>query len=564
MKQLIKVLVLSVVIFFSTSLCVQAEVISTFVADYKIEADGTVLVKETITYDFAELERRGIFRTLLFSHPQKATAWYKSRSVLINVLSVSKNGSPEPFLVTENKNDLEIKIGNPDLTISGLQTYEINYELIGALSSGPSGAEFYWNVTGNDWPIVIEEAVAKVSSSQINIFKGNNACYQGLSGAKTACLEADTRDGQIIFRAENLAVGEGLTIATELDPALVSVVSFEKNSYLPFGFVAGLLWLLYFAYKVYRYRVESRIDRPVIAQYEPYPNYLPMYTGVIYDGQLDSRDVTAGILYLAEQGFIKIKRTEKKVLLFINTTDYEITLLKPVSDMSTEFLKTLSGLLFSTSATLPQTVMLSSLAANRVKNSALILKLRSSLTLDLKAGGITTNTLPPWSKSKTILVIFLVTFFGLFLLVENGIMLVVVVAITTLIIGVFALVDRKTAKGYEIVNHLEGFKLFLSVTDKERFNFHNAPEKSPELFMAYLPYAIALGVEEKWAKVFEDITIPQPDWYDGGNIGAFSASALTSDIGAFSASFSASSGTSGSSGGGSSSGGGGGGGGGSW
>ena len=119
-------------------------------------------------------------------------------------------------------------------------------------------------------------------------------------------------------------------------------------------------------------------------------------------------------------------------------------------------------------------------------------------------------------------------------------------------------------KGYEALNHLEGFKLFLTVTDKERFEFHNAPAKSPQLFMEYLPYAIALGVEKEWAKVFSDITIPQPDWYSGGSVAAFSATDFTSDISAFSSSFSSSSGTSGSSGGGGVGGGGGGGGGGSW
>ena len=98
------------------------------------------------------------------------------------------------------------------------------------------------------------------------------------------------------------------------------------------------------------------------------------------------------------------------------------------------------------------------------------------------------------------------------------------------------------------------------MTDKERFEFHNAPEKSPELFMEYLPYAIALGVEEKWAKVFEGILIPKPDWYSDGDFANFSALSFTKDIGVFSktlAANSSNSGTEGSSGGGFSGGGGG-------
>lgn len=123
---------------------------------------------------------------------------------------------------------------------------------------------------------------------------------------------------------------------------------------------------------------------------------------------------------------------------------------------------------------------------------------------------------------------------------------------------------RRTQKGYEALDHLKGFKLFLEMTDRDRFAFHNAPQKSPEQFMEYLPYAIAFGVEKAWAKVFEGFTIPNPDWYDGGNVSSFSPTNLSSSLGAFSSAFATSSGASASSGGGSSGGGAGGGGGGSW
>jgi uncharacterized membrane protein len=112
------------------------------------------------------------------------------------------------------------------------------------------------------------------------------------------------------------------------------------------------------------------------------------------------------------------------------------------------------------------------------------------------------------------------------------------------------------------LNHLKGFKEFMSVTDKERFDFHNAPEKSPEQFMAFLPYAIALGVEKKWTKLFDDIQMEPPSWYSSvGTATVFNAAVFSSELGAFTGAFSTSSG---SSGGGSAGGGSGGGGGGSW
>ena len=139
-------------------------------------------------------------------------------------------------------------------------------------------------------------------------------------------------------------------------------------------------------------------------------------------------------------------------------------------------------------------------------------------------------------------------------------------------IGLFVLYSifaegRRTHKGYEALDHLKGFKTFLSVTEKERYIFHNAPEKNAEQFMEYLPYAIAFGVEKEWSKTFESLTIQNPDWYDGGaGTHTFNALALSNSLGGFSTAFASSSGTGGSasSGGGSSGGGSGGGGGGSW
>ncbi len=551
-------------VFFSGSNLAQAETISNFSVDYTVNKDGSVAVTESITYDFENAIKHGIFRLIEKKHPQPPTVWYKDRRVEIEVLSVKKDGVSEPYSLTDDSKKIEIKIGDPDKEITSVHTYEVSYILRGALSYGSSGAEFYWNVTGNEWPVTIQKAVARVQGENLEILQGKTSCYQGLMGDTAACTSTKSSEGQLIFTASNLLLGEGLTIATELNPQAVAILKIEPVPYLIFGFILATLWVFFFSYWAYRYRVQNRIHKPVIAQYEPYPNYLPMYTGVLYDGRLDPRDITAGIIYLAEQGFIKIKRTEKKVLLFISVTDYEITLLRPVADIPTAFLKALSGILFDASTIPPQTVLLSSLTKNQIENRVLIQSLRRSLSDDLKTSGITTNTLPSWSLRKTLVLFLFVVLFGPFFFVTNGVSLIIFVIISSLILGLISLIGRRTRKGYEILNHLEGFKLFLSVTDKERFDIHNAPEKSPDLFMKYLPYAVALGVEEKWAKVFEDITIPQPDWYDGGSVGAFSAAALTNDVSAFSNSFSASSGTSGSSGGGSAGGGGGGGGGGSW
>lgn len=542
----------------------QAEVIRDFSATYTIQADGTVVAQEVINYDFESADRHGIFRTLLKQHPQGASAWYKNRFIAIDVLSVQLNNDSVSYEIEDNRTHTSIKIGDPDTTLSGVQQYTINYTLTGALSSGPEGAEFYYNVTGDEWPVTIEQVVATVRGEQPQFLVGNNDCYVGVEDAFRRCDMNDSERSGVTFAAADIPAGQELSVAAEVDATLVTIIDTERIAYLPFGLALAALWLIGLAIWVYRHRTQDVLDKPVIAQYEPYGAYLPMYTGVLYDGRLDAQDITAGVLYLAEQGFIRITKTDEKVLYLFNTTDYEITLLKPIADIPTEFLTSLSELLFEPNAVPPQAVMLSTLAKKPAANSKIIQSLNKSLKNDLRNSAIMTNTMPKWTFGMTMFVLALTVLFGSFVLVEGGVLVLLLAGFGTFTLLMIAWTDRRTAKGYEVKNHLDGFKLFLSVTDKERFDFHNAPEKSPELFMKYLPYAVALGVEEKWAKVFDGITIPQPDWYRGGDVSTFSAVALTNDIGSFASSLSSSSGASGSSGGGAAGGGGGGGGGGSW
>jgi uncharacterized membrane protein YgcG len=293
-----------------------------------------------------------------------------------------------------------------------------------------------------------------------------------------------------------------------------------------------------------------------------------MYAGMLIDGTLHARDITAGIVYLAEQGFLKIKKTDKK-FLFLSFDDYEVTLEKSGAEVPGAFLPHVLALFFGPSLRVGEVVRLSDLKKNLPKqmlNQKLLHTLRKELSADVHREGFFEYTFS-FSTPRVLVAgaAIAVVAFGVAIAVLNAaFLLFVLVPLGGLAVLSAIVWTRRTAKGYEAQNHLQGFKEFLSVTDKERFTFHNAPDKNPELFLAYLPYAIAFGVEKEWAAVFQDITIPNPSWYDGGSAGAFSAAAFTSDMGAFSSSLSSSSGSSASSGGGSAGGGAGGGGGGSW
>ena len=156
-------------------------------------------------------------------------------------------------------------------------------------------------------------------------------------------------------------------------------------------------------------------------------------------------------------------------------------------------------------------------------------------------------------------------------------MLIVLAAVVFLNVLFYKLLRAPTFMGRKIMDKIEGFKMYLSVAEKDRLNLLNPPEMTPELFEKYLPFALALDVEQQWSEQFADVLKQalehgrgyQPGWYSGTmawnhiSAGSFASGLGSSLSGAISSSSTApgsSSGSGGSSGGGSGGGGGGGGG----
>jgi uncharacterized membrane protein YgcG len=150
-----------------------------------------------------------------------------------------------------------------------------------------------------------------------------------------------------------------------------------------------------------------------------------------------------------------------------------------------------------------------------------------------------------------------------------SIVVAISIALCAAIVLLFGLVMPKvTTLGAIAREKIKGLKMYMEVAEKDRINFHNAPEKKPEVFEMLLPFAMVLGVEKAWAQQFEGIYTQNPGWYSGGT-GPFMPVVFVGNLHSFSAAASstltsAPSGGSGVGGGGFSGGGFGGGGGGSW
>jgi len=149
---------------------------------------------------------------------------------------------------------------------------------------------------------------------------------------------------------------------------------------------------------------------------------------------------------------------------------------------------------------------------------------------------------------------------------------------TVLLHGLFVFLMRApTPAGRQVMDEIEGFKMYLDTAEQDRLDRMRSPALTPEVFEAFLPYAYALGVENNWCRRFarempEEVQKQagyHPAWYSGRFQGAHALNHLGDSFSSsFSSAISSASSppgsSSGSGGGGFSGGGGGGGGGGGW
>ena len=184
-RQAVRFLFVPLVILASTSIAVaQAERIHSYHSDIEVRKDGSLQVIETITVTARQNKiKRGIYRDF----PMLYTTKYFVRIELpFDVVSVKRNGKPEPYHTEKQSNGVLLYIGKQNFILPpGQYTYEITYTTNYQLGYFEEHDELYWNVTGNGWYFPIEQATARVKvPSDVPWDKLSHEGYTGLPGSK--------------------------------------------------------------------------------------------------------------------------------------------------------------------------------------------------------------------------------------------------------------------------------------------------------------------------------------------------------------------------------------------
>jgi len=576
---------------------------------YDLQPDGSAKVSLTIDFDFGNDPGHGPYFT--FPTRQGYDDTYNRVYEITDLTASSSTGAPAKIYTEDGDYWLVVRVGDENIgDVSGVQTYEISYTVSHVMNSVtdavPPGEtdpidadEFYWNAVGDGWDIPISN-VAVTVTAPVDVIAAQ--CFAGATGVADACDGAEAEGARATFTQASLFPGQPLTVdilypagsfdtTPKLEIADETARAFRLSwpwaipGLLILGIGVALLWRsLHKATRDEYYAgltpglaptspdaAQVRALRkapPVAVRFSPPDGARPGLIGTLWDEKADVRDTTATIVDLAVRGYLRIDRVDE--------SDYNLVKLK---NASVEMLK-YEGELFDKIFEGRDQVLLSEL---RTTFSATLQSVSVQMYEDTVSMGwysrSPASTRLAWGALGAVLLVAGV--FGSFFVANVGGS--VLLTAPLILIGAIMIVTQKAApvrraEGSRVLAESKGFELFLRTADSNQLKF----EEGKDLFSAYLPYAIAFGIADLWAKKFEALAaqgmrVAEPNWMTGFAVGHFWAASggFSGAISEFSTLASAAvsaptpgssggSGFSGGGGGGFSGGGGGGGGGGGW
>ncbi len=555
----------------------EQERITSFDSAITVNPNGSMRVEETIAAMVTgDQIQHGIYRDFPTIYNNTKTG---GRLVIdFRVLGVQLDGQDEPYAVSSLSNGKRVKIGSADVLIApGEHTWVLRYSVDREIGFFTDHDELYWNATGLGWAFQIDRASATVTLPAGAAAKITGlAAYTGPSGS-TASDVTTTQgtDGTPTFVTTRvLNPYEGLTIVVGWPKGFVHAPTaamrfgwfLRDNSALIVGLVGMLLVFLYYMTMWYRHGKDPERGT-IIALFAPPEGMSP--GGVRYLSRMthDSKAFTAALIDMAVKRYISIHQEHHKYWIERDTA--------PESVLSDDEIA-LAGALLGTSArmdfeqTHAQEIQLAILAEKKPLEADYQPRFFVSNT-----GYLVTGIL--LSVGVAVLTFFLSASGTALQIVP---LVVVVIALVVMAVVFGSTLKCYTQEGRKLVDEVAGFKMYLSVTEKDRMNLLNPPDRTPEMFEKFLPFALALDVEQRWSEQFASVFSRMaaegrpyaPVWYYGAYWNPVNPAAFASSIGnGFSNAISASavapgskSGFGGGGGGGFSGGGGGGGGGGGW
>jgi uncharacterized membrane protein YgcG len=502
--------------------------IKRFDATIVVNPGGAVDVTERITAAFTG-SWNGIYRTVPVDYRTPQGFNWTLRLDLLEV--TDQNGTPLEVQTSRERHYLKYKIRVPGAE-NATRTIVLHYRATNGLRFLEDHDELYWNVTGDEWDVPIEAATARIELPAAAT--GVRAiAFNGVYGSTARDAVVETEGTTIrVTMPHRLDFHEGLTAVVGWNRG---VVARPTQTQQVLGFLATN-WPLAIPVPVFLmmfaiwYRVGcDPARRPVAVQYEPPDSLTPGESGALMDESADMRDVTATVVDLAVRGHLKIEERDESALLgLMKRREYVFHRLEPAGAPPLQpHEQQVIGGIFARGAE----VKLSDLENEFYQY---LPRVKDRIFERLVGRGLYRSRPDRvrgyWLAGGVFLGAVLITA-GITLgsrLQLTPVPFVVAGLVSGLIVlGFGRIMPARTTAGARALERLLGFEEFLARVEMDRFE---RVVKTPEMFERYLPYAMAFGVERKWAKAFQEIYREPPRWYVGTNAAAFNLDGFSSRL----------------------------------
>lgn len=611
-----------------------SEVIHNFHSEIYIQADGQLQVVETIEVRAEGQQiRRGIYRDFPTTYHDKLGNTVR---VGFDVLSVERDGKPEPYHLKSQSNGQRVYIGDSNVFLTpGDYQYRIRYTTDRQLGFFEDFDELYWNVTGNGWDFPIEKASARIHLPQpVPTDAVKLTGYTGVFGSEEQALRHRIEDSDSFYfeALRKLQSREGLTIVASWPKGIIQEPSaadrrqhyIEDNRHNLIA-IGGLFVVLAYYLLVWIKLGRDPEQGVIMPRYQAPEGFSPASTRFISNMAYDKSCFTTALVNLTIKGLIAIDKdsSDKFVItrhqvasaplaageavilreLFRESEQVTLTqsehkrLSKAINQHETSLRGDYEKLYFLTNKRYFIPGILVSIAA--MVYAIIQIPDEQTRFSTLFVGAF---TLIPFvmigvsfkrflKKRKTFglfQLIIQLAGLGIFFFIAGDIVSEALKQLSSvswpLLVSLYLLLASNllfeqwlkapTLAGRRLLDQIEGFRLYLNVAEEDELKLRGQPQFTTDIYEAFLPYAIALGVDHAWSQKLERAIaagLVQANYHPRGfayynhhqGVSDFSDSLSQGLDSAISSSSTAPGSSSGSSGG-SSGGGGGGGGGGGW
>ena len=166
-----------------------------------IDAQGNATVTESIDYHFSS-ERHGIYRVL------PDVPYSDAGEVRVG------SDTSDQTLITPEGSGIRLRIGDPDVKVSGDHHYDITYPLD---TVRLTGGAYGWNGVGTSWDVPVEHAELDLVAPWTWV---SPSCVSGTRGSVDPCTITQPQPGHLVVSSGRHPSGDGVTIYATRGAAL--------------------------------------------------------------------------------------------------------------------------------------------------------------------------------------------------------------------------------------------------------------------------------------------------------------------------------------------------------